>query len=173
MLVEQNYIYYYITFRLCLVRVILGGMEKEMRKWRENGILVCLVGEENGQEKWWGLGVFFPVPPECNLPNLGENSRENEGQKVPPERDQITTCNIHFHFVIFFFFDHTFLLSFCLFLLLFIPFGCSSVFSFLIRFGFFFSPISFIFPQLFWIFVLFFIFYIMKFTSIHNFSIKI
>ena len=121
-----------------MVRVILGGMEKEMRKWRENGILVCLVGEENGQENWWGLGVFSPVPPECNLPNSGENSRENEGQKVPPERDQITTCNIHFHFVIFFFFDHTFLLSFCLFLLLFIPFGCSSVFSFLIRFGFFF-----------------------------------
>lgn len=172
MLVEQNYIYYYITFRLCLVRVILGGMEKEMRKWRENGILVCLVGEENGQENWWGLGVFSPVPPECNLPNSGENSRENEGQKVPPERDQITTCNMHFHFVIFFFFDHTFFFPFvffCYFLFLLavhLFFLSSSVLVF-------FSPISFIFPQLFWIFVLFFIFYIMKFTSIHNFSIKI
>ena len=138
---------------------------------------MCLVGEENWQENWWGLGVFSLVLPECNLPNSGENSRENDGQKVPLERDQITTCNIHihFHFVIFFFFfDHAFLLSFCLFLLLFIPFGCSSVFSFLICFGFFFpnqfyfSSVVLDFCTLFYLF-----FYIVKFTSIHNFSIKI
>ena len=87
-------------------------MRKVERKW--------YFSEFSWRKKWAKklvkLECFFSDPTRMQSPQF----ERKRGTKVPPERDQITTCNVHFQFVIFFFFDHTFLLSFCLFLLRFI-----------------------------------------------------
>ena len=68
-------------------------MEKNKR---ENNILVYLVREKNGKENW-GPKVFFPDPPNCNLPNL---KSKWSGKKNPTWRYQIPCAtNVHSHFV--------------------------------------------------------------------------
>ena len=94
------------------------------------------------RRKWAGKlvgpGCFFPGPTRMQSPQFRRKLERKWGTKSSAwERPNyhvqhaLSFC----HFLLFW--PHVFL-SFCLFLLLFIPFGCSSVFSFLIRFGFFF-----------------------------------
>ena len=123
--------------------------------------------------KTGGAWVFFPRSHQNAISPIWEKTREKmRDKKFRLRETKLPRATF------------TFILSFSSFLTtrFFFPFVFFCYFLFLLAVHLFFlsssvlvffSPISFIFPQLFWIFVLFFIFYIMKFTSIHNFSIKI
>ena len=149
MLVEQNHIYYYITFRLYLVRVILGGMEKEMRKVERKWYF--------GVFSWWrklagklvGPGCFFAGPTRMQSPQFGRKlERKRRTKSSAWERP-----NYHV--------QHSHSLSFCHFLLLFWPRVSSFLLSFSVTFYSFWVFICFFFPHLFWFFfpqsVLFFL----------------
>lgn len=126
------------------------------------------MGRKNG-----GVWVFFSRSHQNAISPIQEKTREKMRDKKFRLRETKlprATCTFILSFSSFLTTRFSFLLSFSVTFYSFWLFIC---FFFPHPFWFFFSPISFIFPQLFWIFVLFFIFYIMKFTSIHNFSIKI
>ena len=58
------------TLRMCLVEWILGRMEKNEKKKKENFLEGVRLGgreEKNG----WGLGVFSPSPPQSFLSKIG------------------------------------------------------------------------------------------------------
>ena len=58
---------------------ILGMMKNWGEKSGERVFLVdvWLEKEEGKKKKWWGLGVFFPNPPNVFSPKWGEQWREN------------------------------------------------------------------------------------------------